>query len=194
LRRSIVTVTVLLAFMGAATSGVNGQGNAQPGIEQFVLSGVLVLDGEKGIAWLYEPTLTRNQIIAVRAGESVGPYRLARVLTDRVELEGPAGKLLVPLYSAGSGTAPTAVASSAPSPSAVPERRAPGPSQFPTKFEPSANLLQSEAIQHLEAIRQAAEMAQPKHADAVPHHSNPKVYTKGDPRLRDAFHSVLGGR
>ena len=199
LRRLIVTVTVLLALTCVAASGVNGQGNTQPGAEQFVLSGVLVLDGEKGIAWLLEPKLTQNVIVAVRAGESVGPYKLTRVLTDRVELEGPTGKLLVPLYTAGSGTAQTAVAASPPSPSLpVPERgaaSAPVPSsQFPTTFEPPANLHQAQALQHLEGMRQAAETAQAKTAGSTPGHPGSIVYTKGDPRLTGAFHSMFGGR
>jgi hypothetical protein len=97
----------------------------------FVLSGV-VLGGEQALVWLQEPTFTQNQPIVVRPGEMVGPYRLTTVQADRVELEGPGGKVMVPLYARlttvptgpisrpvaprADGSAPAAAAGAAPAP------------------------------------------------------------------------------
>ncbi len=84
----------------------------QPSTEKFVLSGVVVVEGGRGLAWIQEPTLTGNQVVPLRPGERLGPYQLIRVLDDRVELEGPAGTVLVPVYGAAAspGTAAPAVA------------------------------------------------------------------------------------
>src|SRR5438128_5907670 len=61
--------------------------------ERFVLSGLVVLDGGDGSAWLQEPSLTRNEIVRVRRGDTLGPWRVTRILEDRVELEGPGGSV-----------------------------------------------------------------------------------------------------
>ncbi len=79
---------------------------------QFTLSGVVVVEGG-GRAWLQEPQLTQNQPVSVRLGESIGPYRLTKILEDRVELQGPTGTLAVLL--AGVAGPPT-VAAPAPRP------------------------------------------------------------------------------
>jgi hypothetical protein len=72
------------------------------------LTGVVFVEGGTGgRAWLQEPTLTQNQVVPLRPGDSLGPYKLTKILEDRVELEGPTGKLVVLL--AGSG-APAAAA------------------------------------------------------------------------------------
>jgi hypothetical protein len=86
--------------------------DAQSG-PRFTLSGVVVVEGG-GRAWLQEPQLTKNQPVAVRPGESIGPYRLTKVLEDRVELEGPGGTISVLL--AGVQAPPTEAAASAPRP------------------------------------------------------------------------------
>jgi hypothetical protein len=117
-------MTMLCALAGAVVGNAYGERSTPAGAEQFVLSGVLV-DGEGGgRAWLLEPTLTQNRVIAVRPGDTVGPYRLTTILDDRVEMEGPAGKILVPLYTAGT-TSLKAVASVTPSgPVSMPAREA----------------------------------------------------------------------
>ena len=63
---------------------------------------------------MQEPQLTQNQPVAVRPGESIGPYRLTKVLEDRVELQGPGGTISVLL--AGVQAPVTEVASSGPPP------------------------------------------------------------------------------
>lgn len=94
------------------TSGVEAQ--VIPGAgPQFMLTGVVVVDGG-GRAWLQEPKLTQNQTVALRPGESIGPYRLTKVFEDRVEMAGPTGTLVVPL--AGVGAPATAVTSAPPPP------------------------------------------------------------------------------
>ena len=87
---------------------------------------MVVWSGNEGVAWLQEPDLTRNEIVALRIGESVGPWKLTRFLDNGVELEGPAGKVLIPLHNAGGGG--TAVAAGAPAgPAAGADGRRPVP-------------------------------------------------------------------
>jgi hypothetical protein len=110
---------VLLTLLGAAGAGVSAQPGA-PGAERFILSGLVVWSGNEGVAWLQEPELTRNQIVALRIGESVGSWKLTRFLDNGVELDGPAGKVLVPLQNAGAGgTAVAAGPSAGPAPAAA---------------------------------------------------------------------------
>jgi hypothetical protein len=75
----------------------------------FVLTGVVFVEGGNGgRAWLQEPTLTQNQVVPLRPGESIGPYRLTAIQEDRVELQGPAGKVVVFLAGAGAPATPVA--------------------------------------------------------------------------------------
>jgi hypothetical protein len=99
---------LLIASMWLMVGAAVGNGHAQspaPADEQFVLSGVVFVEGGRGVAWLQEPTLTKNQIVTVRPGDSIGAYRVTRILADQVELEGPGGKFSVPLAGTGSKTA-----------------------------------------------------------------------------------------
>jgi hypothetical protein len=114
LRKLIVVAGVLCALIGTVTNRGLGQGNDQPPAERFVLTGVILFDGGSGFAWLQEPTLNGGRPAVLRPGESIGPYRLTKLLEDRVELQGPAGKILVPLRN-GQGSPATAIASAAPS-------------------------------------------------------------------------------
>jgi len=110
--RSLVLIAVLLMISGAAGSAL-GQGvDSAPAPEGFILSGVMLFDGGGGVAWLEEPTHTGNHVISVRTGESIGPYRLTRIMEDRVELEGPAGKVVVSIYSTQGGSKSTVAAAS----------------------------------------------------------------------------------
>ena len=128
--------TVVWAVSMVATAGA-ADAQSEP---RFVLSGIVVVDGG-GRAWLQEPQLTQNQTVALRVGETIGPYRLTKVMDDRVELVGPAGTLSVLLAGAtGPATAAaTPVTRSAPPPpdpdSVIPpERQAvlpPGPPLAP---------------------------------------------------------------
>jgi hypothetical protein len=76
---------------------------------RFTLSGVVVVEGG-GRAWLQEPQLTNNQPVSVRPGETIGPYRLTKVLEDRVELEGPGGTIAVLLAGVQAPVTPVAAA------------------------------------------------------------------------------------
>lgn len=116
MKRVMLVAGVLSALMIGVAPGAHAQGNPQ-GAEKFTLAGVIFSEGGGGLAWLQEPTLTNNQVVGVRRGESVGPYRLTAIFEDRVELEGPAGKLFVPLYGPSSPQA--AVASPPPAPAPV---------------------------------------------------------------------------
>ena len=110
MKTGIISV-VLLMLLGATGAGVSAQPGA-PGAERFVLTGMVVWSGNEGVAWLQEPDLTRNEIVALRIGQSVGPWKLTRFLDNGIELEGPAGKVLIPLHNVGGGG--TAVAAGAP--------------------------------------------------------------------------------
>jgi hypothetical protein len=98
IKRSII-VAAMFAVVGLV-EGVGAQsGSASP--ERFVLTGVVYVDGGRGLAWIQEPTFTNNQIKTLRVGDPIGPYRLTKILEDQVELEGPNGKVSVPLAGAG---------------------------------------------------------------------------------------------
>jgi len=117
---AVRTRLVLVAATWAAVLGiVVGSANAQsptPTGERFVLSGVVFVEGGRGLAWLQEPSLTQDQVVTLRQGDSIGPYRLTKILEDQVELEGPVGKFSVPL----SGASATAAKSQEPHPQAPP--------------------------------------------------------------------------
>lgn len=125
--------SVLLLLLGATGSGVSAQPGG-PGAERFVLTGMVVWSGKEGVAWLQEPDLTRNEIVTVRIGESVGPWKLTQFLENGVELDGPAGKVLVPLgapgpaVAAGAPANPAAASSARPSPANEAARAAAPPS------------------------------------------------------------------
>jgi hypothetical protein len=103
--KKVIMIVVMGLSVAAASGTVLAQTKGQPGGESFVLSGVLHVEGGGGLAYLQEPTLTNNAIVAVRQGAKIGPYKLTKIFEDRVELEGPSGTILVPLYGGGGGTA-----------------------------------------------------------------------------------------
>ena len=116
----------LFVLMCAAANHASAQGQAA---EQFVVSGLLVLEGGDGLVWLQEPNLTQNRVITVRPGESVGPYRLSKILADRVELQGPGGTVFLPVYNGAPG--PVVASASNEEPSRV-VRQAITPASAPT--------------------------------------------------------------
>src|SRR5262249_20122505 len=120
-----IAVALVVAAMMAGTA------YAQSG-ERFVLSGLIFIEGDRGLAWLDEPTYTGDKSSGVRVGDSIGPYRLTRILDDQIELVGPAGKLAVPLAGVGG-------------PATVAEVTSPTP-QPPTEMHPHAALKNPEAI------------------------------------------------
>ncbi len=106
-------IVILIAATWAAVVGiVAGNAHAQsatPRGEQFVLTGLVYVEGGRGVAWLQEPTFTNNQIVIVRLGDSVGPYRLTKILDDQVVLEGPGGRVSVPLAGTGGAVSVAAI-------------------------------------------------------------------------------------
>jgi hypothetical protein len=103
------SLIIFAAFLMTVV-GMAGVVDAQT--EKFVLTGVVYVEGGRGVAWIQEPTFTNNKIVTLRQGDSIGPYRLTKILEDQIELEGPGGKVAVPL--AGSGGAISVAAVPAP--------------------------------------------------------------------------------
>jgi hypothetical protein len=133
--RLMIVMGVLAALLGPLPA--RGQA-PRPGEEQFVAVGVMLVDGAPGLAWLLEPRLTQNRPMAVRQGESIGPYQVTRILDDRVELTGPGGPVWVPLLTTGGSV----VASAGPiGPSA-----APATTPTPTRSRASADVSAAPAM------------------------------------------------
>ena len=92
---------ILIAATWAAVAGlVVGSAHAQsptPQDGQFVLVGVVLLEGGRGLAFVQEPNFTNNKVVTVRLGDSVGPYRVTKILSHQVELTGPGGTVSLPL-------------------------------------------------------------------------------------------------
>ena len=108
-KRLIIFAAMLAAVVGVVGGVVHQSGAGSA--EQFVLTGVVYVEGGRGLAWIQEPTFTNNQIVTLRVGDRVGPYRLAKILEDQVELEGPSGKIAVPLAGAGGAISVAAIPS-----------------------------------------------------------------------------------
>jgi hypothetical protein len=116
MKESAVTRQAILIAAAWAVFAVFGvvDASAQASEPQFILTGVVVVEGETGgRAWLQEPKLTQNQVVPVRRGEQIGPYRLTAIHEDRVELQGPKGKLVVPLAGVAAPASPTVASSPA---------------------------------------------------------------------------------
>ena len=138
MKNLIVLSAAVLALVAAIPAMASAQAAGEPA-ERFVLSGVVAFDNGDGKAWLQEPSITRDQIVVVRRGDSVGPYRVTAILRNRVELEGPGGAIVVPLSNAG-GKGMAATGSAAP-PAAAPAAAAkPVPLGHPSRREAIANL------------------------------------------------------
>ena len=108
--KGIVTAVAWVVSVIATVGVAAAQG--QP---QFTLTGVVVVEGG-GRAWLQEPQLTQNQPVAMRPGETIGPYRLTKILEDRVELMGPGGPISVLLAGVTGPAAPAAAMTPPPPP------------------------------------------------------------------------------
>jgi hypothetical protein len=104
---ALLSTALVATFSAGALAQVRG-----PGGESFVLSGLIIFEAGGGLAYLQEPSLTGDRSVALRVSESIGPYRLTRILEDRVVLEGPSGTVLVPVLNSGGGGSGTAVAAS----------------------------------------------------------------------------------
>jgi hypothetical protein len=116
-RRLILIAATWAAMVGLVAGSAHAQSPTPPG-GQFVLVGVVVLEGGRGLAFVQEPNFTNNKVVTVRLGDSVGPYRVTKILTHQVELTGPGGTVSLPLAglpgevsvasSAGTSSAETA--------------------------------------------------------------------------------------
>lgn len=104
-----LSALVSTALVATLSTGAIAQTRG-PGGESFVLSGLIIFEAGGGIAYLQEPSLTGDRSVALRVSESIGPYRLTKILEDRIVLEGPAGTVLVPVLNSGGGGSGTAVA------------------------------------------------------------------------------------
>jgi len=103
-RKKMLTFVMLLIGLLGITAIVDAQSG-----EKFVLTGVVYVEGGRGMAWLQEPTFTNSQTVTLRLGDQVGPYRLTEILEDQVELEGPGGKVVVPLAGTGGAISVAAI-------------------------------------------------------------------------------------
>ena len=105
-RRLILIAATWAAVVGLVVGGAHAQ-SPTPSGGQFVLVGVVLLEGGRGLAWVQEPAFTGNKVVTVRLGDSVGPYRVTKILTHLVELTGPAGSVSIPLAGVpGAGAGP----------------------------------------------------------------------------------------
>jgi len=96
-RRQLILIAVTwAAVVGLVAGSAHAQSPTPPG-GQFVLVGVVVLEGGSGLAFVQEPNFTNNKVVTVRLGDSVGPYRVTKILTHQVELTGPDGTVSLPL-------------------------------------------------------------------------------------------------
>jgi hypothetical protein len=95
-------ILTVIAWAVVAIAAAAGAADAQT--PRFTLSGLVVVEGG-GRAWLQEPLLTQNQPVALRPGESIGPYRLTKIYEDRVEMVGPSGAFSVMLAGIQGATA-----------------------------------------------------------------------------------------
>ncbi len=95
-RRLILIAATWAAVVGLVAGSAQAQAPTPPS-GQFVLVGVVLLEEGRGLAWVQEPNFTNNKVVTVRLGDSVGPYRVTKILTHQVELTGPGGTVSVPL-------------------------------------------------------------------------------------------------
>ena len=101
MKRILTVVAWAVVVIATVTGGADAQ------TPRFTLSGLVVVEGG-GRAWLQEPLLTQNQPVALRPGESIGPYRLTKIYEDRVDMVGPGGAFSVMLAGIQGATAAAA--------------------------------------------------------------------------------------
>lgn len=94
--RLILIAATWAVVVGVAVGSAHAQAPTQPG-GQFSLIGVVMLEGGRNLAFIQEPNLTNDKVVAVRLGDNVGPYRVTKILTHQVELTGSGGTVVIPL-------------------------------------------------------------------------------------------------
>ena len=88
----------------------------------LVLTGV-VIAGDRALGFVQDPNLTKNKIVTVRRGDTVGPYTVIAIESDRINLQGPTGLFTIRLARQTGGTPAGATLGASPS--------APSSSQLP---------------------------------------------------------------
>jgi hypothetical protein len=63
---------------------------------RFSVMGVVIRQDVR-IAWIGEPTYTKDNFVRVREGDRLGPYQILKIREDRVEMTGPTGPMVVRL-------------------------------------------------------------------------------------------------
>jgi hypothetical protein len=161
-------VFLLLSLVLLAASSAHGQIPGQAAAEKFLLNGVMIFEGGKGVAWVQEPAFTGNQVVALRPGESLGPYKLTRILEDRIELEGPAGTVVVPVYNATSGPVPAVAIGAQRTPAGVqPSPTVVGPSRTSQVESPATAAIERKLAREREReVRKEARAATKEQARA----------------------------
>jgi hypothetical protein len=83
----------------------------------FSVMGVVIRQ-DFGLAWIGEPTYTKDNFVRVREGDRIGPYQIVKIREDRVELTGPSGPVVVRVNASAPDTAqqPSGQAVSVPAP------------------------------------------------------------------------------
>ncbi len=85
---------VLVLMVAAFAWLVSGLAAAQEQ-PRFTVMGVVIRAEGEAWAWIGEPTHTQNKLVRVRQGDQVGPYRVTKIVEDRVELTGTSGVVVV---------------------------------------------------------------------------------------------------
>lgn len=200
---------VVLALMGSMVVSASPT-IASPGGERFFLSGVVVVEGKEPRAWLQEPTLTRDKPVVMRVGDRIGPWTLTAISPSRVELQGPAGKFMVPLHATGGpgvgsplpeGTPQAVTSSASPSEEGTLRIEAGDPRRRESiqKLFGTFRAINDEARAQATAAPAAPAVARPPSPTAVSASSRPGARGRievpvGDPRRREVIQQLFGIR
>jgi hypothetical protein len=161
-RRALSLACLLSALTWSGPVGAQDQ-------PRFTVSGVVIKEGA-GVAWIGEPSYTKNRLLRVREGDHIGPYRVAAIREDRVELTGPSGPVVVRLSASApdmpAELAPGAVAAAPPDgrqgsgraqPGAVAAGRAQASGTPGTRVPPRGPLTEEQEARALKEIQSNVE-------------------------------------
>jgi hypothetical protein len=98
---------VLVLMVAAFAWLVSGLAAAQEQ-PRFTVMGVVIRAEGEAWAWIGEPTHTQNKLVRVRQGDRVGPYRVTKIVEDRVELTGTSGVVVVRIAASAPDAPPQA--------------------------------------------------------------------------------------
>lgn len=94
----LVLATLCAAWLSPGAAAAQDQ-------PRFSVMGVVIRQ-DVSIAWIGEPTYTKDNFVRVREGDRVGPYQIVKIREDRVELTGPAGPIVVRLSASAPDVGP----------------------------------------------------------------------------------------